>query len=114
MTDAIARARELLAFAKEDGPLLIGVPPVPPYTLISKDALADVCTALLAADERVRQAVEAEREACAQICADWATHALSKQDGRLPDVDTNLRMFALGPNECANLIRARGQPKGEE
>ena len=49
-------------------------------------------------------------ERSAKVCDKWAENALSKQDGKLYDVDTNLRMMAIGPQDCAAAIRALNAP----
>jgi hypothetical protein len=53
-----------------------------------------------------RDGLAAGLERAAKVCDKWAENALSKQDGKLYDVDTNLRMMAIGPQDCATAIRA--------
>ena len=53
-----------------------------------------------------RAGIAAGLERAANVCDKWAENALSKQDGKLYDVDTNLRMMAIGPQDCAAAIRA--------
>ena len=57
-------------------------------------------------DAIYRAGIAAGLERAAQVCDKWAENALSKQDGKLYDVDTNLRMMAIGPQDCAAAIRA--------
>ena len=57
-----------------------------------------------------RAGIAAGLERAANVCDKWAENALSKQDGKLYDVDTNLRMMAIGPQDCAAAIRALNAP----
>lgn len=62
--------------------------------------LWDACAALERAEERLRQAVLAEREACAVICDEEAKWSSSVAD----------RNGAGAAVECGYKIRARGEP----
>jgi len=80
---------------------------------LTRDDLAAIRSALgerYPIDERdhaiYRAGIAAGLERAANVCDKWAENALSKQDGKLYDVDTNLRMMAIGPQDCAAAIRA--------
>lgn len=51
-------------------------------------------------------------ERAAQVCDDEADRILSKQDGKEPSVDLNLRFIALMLPEAANTIRALATEPG--
>ena len=60
--------------------------------------------------DMIRQAVEAERGACAKVADDECARVLAQQDGNCAQVDLNIRMIAMLLPEIAAAIRAR---KGE-
>lgn len=60
--------------------------------------------------DMIRQAVEAEREACAKVADDECARVLAQQDGNCAQVDLNIRMIAMLLPDLAAAIRAR---KGE-
>ena len=62
------------------------------------------------AEANYRAGLASGLERAANVCDKWAENALSKQDGKLYDVDTNLRMMAIGPQDCAAAIRALNAP----
>jgi hypothetical protein len=57
----IEQARELLEFAQEGAPLVVGLPrdQPPPYILIANDSLAKVCRSLIQRTEALRELANA-------------------------------------------------------
>ena len=61
-------------------------------------------------EERIAEAILAEREACAKVCDEASDKALSLQSGRQYDLGSIiLRHHAVAHQSDAAVIRARGQ-----